>query len=154
MNRAPPEKRDDLGGCQSSAGRDIRSFVSNQGQSQGYREPEGFTTPADFADLDYDQRKALHSVAFWLRPSKLPFRRRWVAQPGNEPRPMVCYGNFPGEPTWRHNDNVWIWQPSGYLQDLGTAWMMSGDMIAENVAKLIPGAIVVDCREDYQKVAA
>lgn len=151
MNRAPPKRNGPARGCSLSPSHD-RSLVSFRDRNERYAETGDFTTPADLPDLTADQRKALHSVAFWLRPSKLPFRRRWVAQPGNEPRPLVCYGNFPGDPSWRHN--VWIWHPSGYLQDLGTASMSSGDMIAENVAKLIPGAMVVDCREEYQKVAA
>jgi hypothetical protein len=151
MNRAPPEKRDGLRRTGILAGRDIRSFVSSQGQQERYSEAGDFTTPADLPDLTAEQRKALHSVAFWLRRTKLPFRRRWEAQPCENPRPLVCYGNFPGDPTWRHK--VWIWTASGYLQDLGEPWMLNGADIAENVAKLIPGAAVLDCRHDYSVAA-
>lgn len=151
MNRAPPEKRNGPArGCSLSPSHD-RSLVSFRDRDERYAEIGESTTPADLPDLTSEQRRALQSVAFWLRPTKLPFRRRWEAQPGANPRPLVCYGNFPGDPTWRHK--VWIWQASGYLQDLGEPWMLNGADIAENVAKLIPGAAVLDCRHDYAVAA-
>lgn len=93
----------------------------------------------------------LRSIAFWTKLGSLPLRRRWEAQPGQNPRPIVCYGNMPGE----FDDAVWIWQPCGYLVDVGTAWMRSGPEVARKIAQLIPNAEVLDCRGvDYGRVAA
>jgi hypothetical protein len=149
MNR--PERNGPARGCRLSPSHDHEA-VSSQDRAERYSEAEDFTTPADFAELTKEQRRALHSVAFWLRETKLPFRRRWVAQPGERPRTLVCFGNFPGDPTY--DCKLWLWHPSGYIQDLGEPKMFNGADVAENVAKLIPGSEVLDCRHDYGRVAA
>lgn len=150
----PPERKSRPGGGGSDLASEVTGGVDRNDPytRTGEKETAAELRASALSALSSQQRHDLDSVAFWMRPERLPFFRRWEAQPGGrEPRPLVCYGNLPGQ----FDHAVWLWQPSGYLLDFGTTWMRSGPEVAEKIARMIPGAEVLDCRDaEYGELAA
>lgn len=90
------------------------------------------------------RRRKIESIAFWLVGDfRLP--SRWCAPFFDDGRTRVCSGPLPS--AGPDIDAVWIWEPSGYQREVGLAnSLYPGHRIAEDIASLIPGAVVADGR--------
>ena len=85
-------------------------------------------------------RPSFDKIAFWII-GEFQLPSRWQVQPFTNPATRVCFGRF-----LPHGDAVWLWEPCGLQREIGIAFPGLGHVLAQEIADLIPGAIVADGR--------